>query len=80
MINRYLVFMQNGLFFWKESVDPIAGTRGPDLTIRKISTLKIGLALAAMILVLLVGVHQIIQAEIRLNDPTIIPEYRVWTE
>jgi NitT/TauT family transport system permease protein len=80
LINRFLVFLQNGLFFWKESVDPILGPSRPLDSRQKISPLKIFLAIAIFTLVLAIGFQQIILAERRLNDPTIIPEYRVWTE
>ncbi|MDR2368303.1 MAG: ABC transporter permease [Deltaproteobacteria bacterium] len=78
-LNRFLVFLQNGLFFWKESVDPLLGAERPSQGGKRISSLKIALALAAFLLVLAVGVHEIILAEVRLNDPTAIPEYRVWS-
>jgi NitT/TauT family transport system permease protein len=80
LINRFLVFIQNGLFFWKESVDPILGASRPLDSGQKISPLKIAMAMAVFVLILAMGIHQIILAERRLNDPTIIPEYRVWTE
>jgi NitT/TauT family transport system permease protein len=80
IINGFLVFLQNGLFFWKESVDPIAGARGQAGGSKKISPLKIYLAIAVFVLVLAVGIHQIVQAENRLNDPSVVPEYRVWHE
>jgi NitT/TauT family transport system permease protein len=79
-INRFLVFLQNGLFFWRESVDPIAGSMCPAQGAKKITTFEIILALSVFILILAIGIHQIILAELRLNDPTIIPEYRIWTE
>jgi NitT/TauT family transport system permease protein len=69
-----------GLFFWKESVDPIAGASRPEEGGQPISVLKLSLAAGLFVLVLAIGIHQIVLAELRLNDPTIIPEYRVWTE
>ncbi|MDR1676859.1 MAG: ABC transporter permease subunit [Deltaproteobacteria bacterium] len=80
IINRFLVFLQNAFFFWKESVDPIAGSRGPAPGAKKISTFKVFLITVIFVLTLAVGIHQIVVAEIRLNDPTTIPEYRIWTE
>ncbi|MDR2352499.1 MAG: ABC transporter permease [Deltaproteobacteria bacterium] len=79
LLNRFAIFIQNGLCFWKEELDPLTGVIGGDPKAR-FSTTKLTIVVAGFLLVLIVGAYEIITAERRLNDPTVIPEYRVWTE
>jgi ABC-type Fe3+ transport system permease subunit len=93
LINRFLVFLKNGFFFWKDSIiagsasfasgpanGGLAPSPGPEAGGSKISGGVIAVVITIFVIILAVGIHQIILAELRLNDPTIIPEYRIWTE
>jgi NitT/TauT family transport system permease protein len=79
-LNRSLNYLRAGLFFWKGEVDPIAGVTGPVSGARPIGALKLSLMALGFLLILGVGFYEIYQAEAMLNDPTVIPEYRIWTE
>ncbi|MDR1658102.1 MAG: ABC transporter permease [Deltaproteobacteria bacterium] len=78
-INRFLIFVRDGLFFWgraslsgRDSLLPQNRTRISPLTLKAV-TLTVAVVIG-------LGIYQIIMAEAKLNDPTVIPEYRVWTE
>lgn len=79
LMNRSLLFFRNGLFFWKTGTDPLTGVQTGGGARR----LGLGSALAAAAVfaaVMGVGAYEIWRAEVLLNDPGEIPEYRVWTE
>jgi NitT/TauT family transport system permease protein len=78
-INRYILSLQNGLFFWKESNHAIFGKSQAEKE-RRISPLKAGIMIAAFALTIAVGLWQIAKAEALLNDPTAIPEYRIYSQ
>jgi NitT/TauT family transport system permease protein len=80
LINRYLHFIRNGLFFWKEEMDPIEGKKDMSSGKTRMKPWAIAAAAAAFFLVMAAGAYEIWRAEAMLNDPTVIPEYRVWTE
>ncbi|MDR2459747.1 MAG: ABC transporter permease subunit [Deltaproteobacteria bacterium] len=79
-LNRSLNFLRSGLFFWKEERDPIAGITGPLVGAKRISNTTLAIMAAVFVAVLSIGLYEIYRAEVMLNDPTVIPEYRVWTE
>jgi NitT/TauT family transport system permease protein len=79
-INRYLHFLKNGLFFWKEDRDPIMGMTRALSADSRMKPLTLAFMGGIFVLILAVGVYEIWRAEVLLNDPSIIPEYRVWTE
>ena len=77
-IVRLLGWIHDGLFFWRGNLDAAAGVLAPPTRRTGVSKRKMALAGAIIALVLASGVHQIVVAETRLNDPTLIPEYRIW--
>jgi NitT/TauT family transport system permease protein len=79
-INRYLNFIKNGVFFWKEDLDPIGGIILHGSGQSRMKPLTLGLAGGIFLLILVAGLYEIRRAEALLNDPAVIPEYRVWTE
>jgi NitT/TauT family transport system permease protein len=72
-LNRFLVFLDRGLFFWRASGPGQDGLPRP-------GPLALALALAAALIVLAIGLIGMARAESLLNDPSVVPEYRVWTE
>jgi NitT/TauT family transport system permease protein len=78
-LNRSLLYFRNGLFFWKSETDPLTGARVGG-GVRRIGPAAAWSALAVFVLVMAVGAYEIWRAEVMLNDPGEIPEYRVWTE
>jgi NitT/TauT family transport system permease protein len=78
LLNRSLVFFRNGLFFWKTETDPVSGVQMGGG--RRLGLGAAVAAVAVFALVMGVGAYEIWRAEVLLNDPSVIPEYRVWTE
>jgi NitT/TauT family transport system permease protein len=79
-LNRFLSYVHDGLFFWRSELDPIKGIINPSSSQKALSPLKLFCICAGFLLILGIGVYEIYLAEILLNDPSVIPEYRVWTE
>ncbi|MDR1039969.1 MAG: ABC transporter permease [Deltaproteobacteria bacterium] len=79
LLNRSLLFFRDGLFFWKPGTDPLTGARTGGGS-RRIGPRGAAVAAAVFAAVMAVGAYEIWRAEIMLNDPGEIPEYRVWTE
>jgi NitT/TauT family transport system permease protein len=79
-LNRFLNYLHKGLFFWKSELDPIAGVSKPGDHRNRLSVWKLSVISACFLLIVGVGVYEIYLAEVMLNDPSVVPEYRVWTE
>jgi NitT/TauT family transport system permease protein len=83
-IARLLAWLHDGLFFWREPLDPAAAPAGgagaatAAVRRRGIPRRRMALAVAVLVLVLASGVWQIVVAETKLSDPTAIPAYRIW--
>jgi NitT/TauT family transport system permease protein len=77
-LNRLLIYLDQALFPWR-----ILAKAGPNGKIGKTHRPRkyaLALVLIGSAGILAVGIYEIILAETILNDPAVIPEYRVWTE
>jgi NitT/TauT family transport system permease protein len=77
-LNRFFVSLQNGLFFWKESVGSLWGRSEPEKT-KKLSRKALILRCLVLVIILVVGISQMQLAEALLNDPQNQVEYRIWS-
>ncbi|MDR2198029.1 MAG: ABC transporter permease [Deltaproteobacteria bacterium] len=79
-LNRFLNYLDRGLFFWKETDTPPNAADALERPVKPLSALKLSFIGFAVFLVMALGVYQLYRAEIMLNDPSVVPEYRIWTE
>jgi NitT/TauT family transport system permease protein len=79
-ISRFLKSLRDGLFFWQPDSNPMSGASTHREKAKPISRLRLAAFAAVFLAVLGVGAYEIFRAEVILNDPSVIPEYRVWTE
>jgi NitT/TauT family transport system permease protein len=79
-LNRSLNYLRAGLFFWQEDRDPIAGARTGKRPAGRLGRGTLMAAFLVFLLILGIGAYELCRAEIMLNDPSVIPEYRVWNE
>jgi hypothetical protein len=75
-LNRLLVLTGRSLFFWSGE----ERGRAEAFESGKPFRLALPMAAAAFAILMAVGIYEIVRAEAILNDPSVIPEYRVWTE
>jgi NitT/TauT family transport system permease protein len=77
-LNRFFVSLQNGLFFWKESVGSLWGRAAPEKN-KKLSRKALFFRCLFLAIVLFIGIRQMQIAEALLNDPQSQVEYRIWS-